>query len=128
VEIHAVSAVTGAGVRSLLYAIVAAVEQAVRAAPDREGFVLHRPVQAGFTVAREGEAWVVGGKAAERAIAFADLTVPEAADLAAARLTRLGVDDALVAAGAVAGDEVRIGDVAFEFRPEGGGVAEEEPA
>ena len=126
-EVHAVSAVTGDGVRPLLYAIVAAVEQAARAAPDREGFVLHRPVQAGFTVSREGEAWVVGGRAAERAVAFADLTVPEAADLAAARLTRLGVDDALIAAGALAGDEVRIGDVAFEFQPDGG-VAEEEPA
>ncbi|HZD23557.1 MAG TPA: Obg family GTPase CgtA, partial [Acidimicrobiia bacterium] len=39
------------------------------------------------------------------------------------RLTRLGVDDALTEAGAMAGDEVRIGDIAFEFTPE---VFEEE--
>jgi GTP-binding protein len=51
----------------------------------------------------------------ERAVGFADLTVLEAADMAARRLSRLGVDDALVEAGAVAGDEVRIGDIAFEF-------------
>jgi Obg family GTPase CgtA-like protein len=50
-----------------------------------------------------------------KAVGFADLTVLEAADMAARRLSRLGVDDALVEAGAVAGDEVRIGDIAFEF-------------
>jgi Obg family GTPase CgtA-like protein len=57
------------------------------------------------------------------AIAFADLTLPEAADMAAKRLARLGVDEALAEAGAVAGDEVRIGDLAFEFTPD---VFEEE--
>jgi GTP-binding protein len=51
----------------------------------------------------------------ERAIAFSDLTVLEAADMAARRLARLGVDAALSEAGAVEGDEVRIGDLAFEF-------------
>jgi GTP-binding protein len=51
-------------------------------------------------------------------VAFADLTLPEAADMAAWRLDRLGVDRALAEAGAVAGDEVRIGDISFEFIPE----------
>jgi GTP-binding protein len=60
----------------------------------------------------------VEGIAAERAVGFADLTLPEAADMAAARLSRLGVDQALLEAGAVAGDEVRIGEISFEFTPE----------
>jgi GTP-binding protein len=48
-------------------------------------------------------------------VRFADLTLPEAADLAAARLRALGVDEALRQAGAVPGDDVRIGDLEFEF-------------
>jgi GTP-binding protein len=59
----------------------------------------------------------------ERAVGFADLTLAEAADMAARRLARLGVDQGLLAAGAVAGDEVRIGDLAFEFTPD---LSEEE--
>ena len=58
------------------------------------------------------------GLAAERAVAFADLTLPEAADMAAWRLDRLGVDRALLEAGAASGDEVRIGEISFEFTPE----------
>jgi GTP-binding protein len=60
----------------------------------------------------------VEGLAAERAVGFADLTLPEAADLAASRLSRLGVDQALLELGAVEGDEVRIGEISFEFIPE----------
>jgi Obg family GTPase CgtA-like protein len=52
-------------------------------------------------------------------VAFADLTLPEAADMAAWRLDRLGVDRALSEAGAVEGDEVRIGDISFEYTREG---------
>jgi len=69
-------------------------------------------------VAREGDGWVVTGLAAERAVNLDDLTVPEAADFAAARLTRLGVDEALRDAGAEPGDDVRIGDLVFTFDPQ----------
>ena len=47
---------------------------------------------------------------------FADLTNPQAVDLASRRLSRLGIDDALAAAGATEGDTVRIGDLEFEYR------------
>jgi GTP-binding protein len=87
-------------------------------APERKGYVLHRPLGPTFTVRREEGAWRVEGIAAERAVAFADLTVAEAADMAAWRLTRLGVNKALVEAGAVEGDEVKIGDLTFEFIPD----------
>ena len=53
----------------------------------------------------------------ERAVALDDLTVPEAADFVADRLARLGVEAALTEAGAVAGDDVRIGGLVFDFRP-----------
>jgi GTP-binding protein len=111
----AVSALTGEGLRDALHAIGDLVDEAERSAPERRGFILHRPLGPTFSIRREDEAWRVEGRSVERAVGFADLTVLEAADMAARRLSRLGVDDALVEAGAVAGDEVRIGDIAFEF-------------
>jgi GTP-binding protein len=99
-----------------MHAVADLVDQAVREAPGRQGYVLHRPAPPGFTVRREGERWVVTGKAAERAVALDDLTVPEAADFAARRLARAGVDDALRRAGVLPGDEVQIGDLVFEFQ------------
>lgn len=121
--IMAVSALTGDGVREALHAIGDLVDQAEREAPERRGYILHRPLGPSFAITKEDGAWRVEGQAVERAVAFADLTLPEAADIAAKRLARLGVDEALATAGAVAGDEVRIGDLAFEFTPE---VDEEE--
>lgn len=114
----AVSAITGEGLTEALHAIADLVDQAEREAPERKGFVLHRPLGRTFSITREGDAWRVEGRSAERAVAFADLTVAEAADMAARRLTRLGVDGQLVEAGAEPGDEVRIGDLAFEFTPD----------
>jgi GTP-binding protein len=110
-----VSALTGEGVTPALHAMADLVDEAVRAAPERKGFILHRPIGTTFIVTREEGGWRVAGRSAERAVAYADLTLMEAADMAARRLSRLGVDEALVAAGAVEGDEVRIGDLAFEF-------------
>jgi len=113
--VYAISAITGAGLEPLLHAVADAVDLAVREAPEREGFVLHRPVRSGFEVYRDGDVWVIEGRVAERAVGLDDLTKPEAADYAAARLARIGVDDALREAGAEPGDEVRIGDLVFEF-------------
>ncbi|NIR37128.1 MAG: Obg family GTPase CgtA, partial [Actinobacteria bacterium] len=62
--------------------------------------------------------WAVHGRAAERAVNLDDLTVPEAADFAANRLSRIGVDEALLQAGARPGDDVRIGDLVFTFEPD----------
>ena len=119
VELLPISGVTGEGVAALLFTIAEEIEHHVRETPDRAGFVLHRPVPAAFAVARQGEEWVVSGKAAERAVNLDDLTVAEAADFAAKRLSRIGVDSALAEAGAVAGDDVRIGDVVFTYQPPG---------
>lgn len=113
-----VSAISGEGIPEALHGIADLVDEAERAAPQRKGFVLHRPLGPTFTVRREEGAWRVEGLAAERAVAFADLTLPEAADMASWRLARIGVDEALSDAGAVEGDEVRIGDISFEFTPE----------
>jgi GTP-binding protein len=115
-DLFTISAVTGDGIPAILFALAEEIEQHIREAPDRAGFVLHRPLPAGFSVERVGEEWVVTGKAAELAVNLDDLTVAEAADFAAKRLSSIGVDAALEAAGAVVGDDVRIGDVVFTYQ------------
>jgi GTPase len=113
-----ISSATGKNLPPLLHAIADAVERAERDAPLGEGYQLHRPTPAGFHIERIGDRWVVSGRMAERAVALDDLTKPEAADFAARRLSSVGVDTALRAAGAVAGDEVQIGEIVFEFADE----------
>jgi len=115
IEAHSMSAVTGEGVDRVMYAVADAVGRSERDHPEGEGFVLYRPGPPGFEIHRDGERWVVTGLLAERAVAFDDLTKPEAADVAARRLARAGVDEALRGLGAKAGDEVVIGDLVFEF-------------
>jgi len=113
-----VSAVTGEGLPPLLHEIADLVEASVRSLPERQDFILHRPLPEGFSITRQGTTWVVEGLAAQRAVAFADLTQTQAAHEAARRLKSLGIDDALAAAGAEAGDEVSIGELVFEYQPE----------
>jgi GTP-binding protein len=115
-EVHLISAVTGAGIERLMHATADLVALAERDAPERESYILHRPVPPGFTIDREGDRWIVRGRLAERAVGLDDLTRPEAADYAARRLDRAGVDEALRRLGAEPGDEVQIGDIVFEFQ------------
>lgn len=110
-----VSSITGDGLNEVLHAIADAVDEANRTQESADGFVLHRPVSTPFTINHADGRWVVSGRAAERAVGLNDLTLSEAANLAAKRLARLGVDEALRAAGAMPGDDVQIGDIVFEF-------------
>jgi len=116
------SAVTGEGLRPLLGRMAAFVEEARAAAPVASRFVVHRPVPDGVMVSRDssGSGWVVIGRAAERAVALSDLTIPEALAYAQGRLRRLGVDRALARAGARSGDVVRVGGFEFEYEPDSG--------
>ena len=109
-RLHPISAVTGEGVDELLHAIADLVAEAGRRAPDRVG-----------------DTWVVTGLAATRAVNLDDLTKPEAAAFVARRLSRLGVDAALAAAGARPGDEVRIGGLVFEYGVDASGRDDEVP-
>jgi len=117
-DVHVISGITGEGVSALLYRIADLSDLAQRQAPDREGFVLHRPLGSSFRVDRANGEWVVGGRAARRAVNLDDLTNPDAADLVAKRLVASGIDAALQAAGAVSGDDVRIDDIVFTYDPD----------
>jgi GTP-binding protein len=111
-----ISAVTGAGVDDLLGSIAELVEEARSTEGKAEPFVVLRPKEQGFSVVREGaHAWRVTGRPAERAVALADLTNPEAMSYVQGRLRRIGVERALVRAGVADGDLVRIGGIELTY-------------
>jgi len=111
-----VSAVTRAGIDEMLGAIAVLVDEARAAEPEAEPFVVIRPEEQGFSVVREGaHAWRVRGRPAERAVALADLTNPDAMSYLQQRLARMGVERALARAGAADGDVVRIGELELTY-------------
>ncbi len=121
-----ISAVTRAGLDRLVarLATMVAEARAAEAVPAPAEIVVHRPAPEGVVVEREAPGvWRLGGRAAERAVSFSDLTDEGALAESVTRLKRLGVDRALSRAGAHDGDEVRVGDVAFTwFRERGDSV------
>jgi len=122
-ELHAVSAASHQGLTPLLRSCADSVESARSAATPTTGYVVHRPRSRGFTVYREGSHWVVDGPDARRSVALNDLTDDQAMAYVQEGLRRLGVFEALEAAGCRSGDEVHIGDFEFMFEPDSESVA-----
>jgi len=116
-----VSAATHEGLRELLFAMAELVERARAERPVEEATrIVLRPRavdDAGFTVTREGERFIVKGERPERWIKQTDFSNDEAVGYLADRLNRLGVEAALEKAGAQPGAEVIVGDVAFDYEP-----------
>ena len=124
-QVFAVSAASHEGLRELSFAMAAMVS-AARA--ELKSVIVPRVVirpkavdDAGFTVTREGDKFRVRGDRPTRWVRQTDFSNDEAVGYLADRLARLGVEDALAAAGAVPGDDVLIGTdtnaVVFEFDP-----------
>ena len=119
-----VSAATHEGLRELMFTMAEIVSATRAAAPPAEPtrIVLRpQPVDdAGFTVTREGDRFRVRGVKPERWVRQTDFTNDEAVGYLGDRLARLGVEEALVKAGATAGAEVVIGGdnaVVFDWEP-----------
>jgi GTP-binding protein len=112
-----VSAVTGDGVKALS----ARLESLVESTPDddRRPLVVLRPARAPFVVRREGERFRVVGRSVERWVAETDFEDAGKVATLQKRLIREGVERQLAASGAEPGDEIVIGDRAFEFIPGG---------
>jgi GTP-binding protein len=123
----AISSATGEGLDELARTIFAAAPAAetppaVAAGADAPEFELEHMVynpagEQGFDVVREDEAYRVAGRGVEMLIARHDLSNPEALAYLEQRLREIGVIAALEKAGFEPGDEVRIGEEAFELDP-----------
>ncbi|WP_116998712.1 GTPase ObgE [Desertimonas flava] len=117
VDRFVMSAVTGDGVRPVVGALAAAVDEARKRTPEREGVVLLRPVLTGSVVERIDEhEFRVTGRDVERVVALNDVSTADATAYISHRLERLGVDKLLAKAGAVDGDVVWIGEFSFDYR------------
>ncbi|TMK73853.1 MAG: GTPase ObgE [Actinobacteria bacterium] len=125
----AVSSASGAGLEELRRAILEAVpEEAGAAAPaavtaGEQAFeaehIVYRPVgEQGFDVHRVGDGvFEVRGRGIELLVRRHDLENPEALAYLEQRLREIGVIAALRSVGFESGDEVRIGEAAFELDP-----------
>ena len=117
-EAVVISAVTGAGLDELLRRLTSEVERSRREAPPRRSYVRHISRPETLTIERERDTWRVRWSNAERAVAMTNLDNDEAVERLQRKLISMGVEKALAEAGAKKGDEVRIGDAAFDFQPE----------
>jgi len=112
------SVAAGSGVGALVERLAPLVQEARNEAAVAlsSEIVVHRPVPEGVGVQRAGVgAWVVHGRAAERAVALSDLNDEGAQAEVVRRLRRLGVDRALARAGARDGDEIAVGAMSFTW-------------
>jgi GTP-binding protein len=114
----AVSGLTGDGVEELRDRLGSVARQASEAEPERAPLVVLRPGRERFSVRREGDRFRVVGRHVERWVSDTDFDDPAQVVSLQNRLRREGVERRLSAAGARRGDEVVIGDRAFEFFPE----------
>src|SRR4051794_35707661 len=128
-EVFEVSAASHEGLRPLSFAMARIVAEARAAVPSPTPRVVLRPRavnETGFTVRAEntgqegGVRFRVRGEKPERWVRQTDFGNDEAVGYLADRLARLGVEEALFDAGAVAGSEVVIGGdngVVFDWEP-----------
>ncbi len=128
----AASSASGAGIEGLRRAILEAVPEedgatavapaSAAADPEFEAeHIVYRPEgQQGFDVERVTEGvFEVRGRGIELLVRRHDLENPEALAYLEQRLGEIGVLAALRSAGFQPGDEVRIGETAFELDPAG---------
>lgn len=126
-QVFEVSAVARTGLKELSFALADIVAKARAAKPKEESTrIVLRPKavdDAGFTVTYEEaeDVYRVRGEKPERWVRQTDFNNDEAVGYLADRLNRLGVEDALMKAGARAGDGVAIGAednaVVFDWEP-----------
>ncbi|MFF8710978.1 GTPase ObgE [Streptomyces sp. NPDC015184] len=125
-RVFEVSAVARTGLKELSYALAGIIAETRAAKPVEVATrIVIRPKavdDAGFTVTREGDdLYRVRGEKPERWVRQTDFNNDEAVGYLADRLNRLGVEDALMKAGARAGDGVAIGAednaVVFDWEP-----------
>ncbi|HEX6384967.1 MAG TPA: GTPase ObgE [Anaerolineae bacterium] len=112
---HTISAVTGQGVREMLYKVKRMVDEAPTPAAAVDEPVIIRPEEEGFTIERENGGWRVHGKQIERVAAMTYFEFDAALLRFQQILRSMGITDALIEAGVQEGDTVFIGDQELEW-------------
>ncbi|MEX2538287.1 MAG: GTPase ObgE [Actinomycetota bacterium] len=115
----AISAEDGSNLDELREALAEEVARSKAELGEPQTFAVFRPVvEDRVLVSREDAGFRVRSERVERLVTQTPLTNPQAVRRLQRRLRAMGVEKALVREGATEGDEVRIGEVAFEFIPE----------
>ncbi len=119
VEVHAISAVAGQGVRELMRRTQAVLRTVAPADPGVKEPAIFRPAERedSFTIERHQEQWRVRGVQVERIAAMTPFVLPEAAARFQRQLRAMGVIEALEKAGVQPGDLVQIGEHELEWQP-----------
>jgi GTP-binding protein len=124
VEMHALSALTGQGVRELIQRCYETLQQQsspegeTEKQPEPRSWRVFRPQAptTDFIVEQEGEGFCVRGQAVAR-LSRLSLEEPDAVEYLQEQLERLGVFAELRRKGAQAGDRVVLGTQQFEYQP-----------
>jgi GTP-binding protein len=116
----AVSGLAGHGIEELAERMAALARVMPEREEERRPFVMLRPARPPFVVKREGQRFRVVGRGVERWVSETDFDDPRKVVQLQKRLAKEGVEKELAAMGARRGDEVLIGERAFEFLPDGG--------
>jgi GTP-binding protein len=119
-----ISAATGAGCPELLAEaerLLGKRSESLLTAGDAGGFHLYQGppgLSRELSVERVGETFRVAGESLERLVAVTDLDDDSSVLRLQRQLVRIGVEAALIRAGAEEGDEIQIGAEAFTFYPD----------
>jgi GTP-binding protein len=118
-ETHAISAVSGQGVRPLLQRTFQLLSTlpAPELAPEAPAVFRPHQEEDAFTIEREEDGWRVRGVRVERIAAMTPFSLPEAAARFQRQLRAMGVVQALEQAGVQPGDMVRVGEEELEWQP-----------
>jgi GTP-binding protein len=112
----AISAVTGEGVREMLFRVKQLLEETPLPTPDQaEETVIRPPEDEGFTIERENGGWRIRGKAIERVVAMTYFEFDETLTRFQRILNSMGISEAMQEAGVEVGDTVYIGDQELEW-------------
>ena len=126
-QVFPISTASHEGLDALKFAMaeIVAKRRSEEEKPDNTRIILRPRATGGqeFKIKKTPSgAWLIQGEKPERWVRQTDFTNAEATGYLADRLNRLGVERQLLELGAVAGDEVTIGDgpnaVVFDFAPE----------
>ncbi|MFA5802020.1 MAG: GTPase ObgE [Thermoleophilia bacterium] len=119
--IISISAATGAGINPLIRRVYDLLQRSWESRPvlqasEPGGHITYRP-SAGdhWEISEEEGRYRISGPAVERIVARTDFDNEEAVGYLQERMEKLGVSEALRAAGAVSGEDVIIGSMEFEF-------------